>query len=102
MQLLILMANISVSFFIVESTSSPERRMLKELLRISVVNITLLRLTFDGTGVLAAPYGRGWRGLSFVLSISIKYAGIHSDFQARQRHAGMDSQQQNLVECNNF
>jgi hypothetical protein len=42
----------------VEGTGSPKRKMLRELIRISVVAITLLRLVFDSTGILAA----GWVG----------------------------------------
>jgi hypothetical protein len=48
------MADIGLSLPIVEGTSSPKRRMLKELIRISVANISLLRLVFDSTGILVA------------------------------------------------
>jgi hypothetical protein len=51
MHLRISMADVSLSLLIAEDTSSPKRRMLKELIGISVVNITLLRLAFDSTGI---------------------------------------------------
>jgi hypothetical protein len=54
------MADIGLSLFVVEGTSLLKPRMLKELIRISVVDITLLRLVFDGTGILAAWQGREW------------------------------------------
>jgi hypothetical protein len=59
MQLRISVADIGLSLIIVEGTSSLKRRMLKELIRISAVNINLLRLVFDSTGILVAWQGRG-------------------------------------------
>jgi hypothetical protein len=48
------MADIGLSLLIFKGTGSLERSMLKELIRIPVVNITFLRLVFDDTGILAA------------------------------------------------
>jgi hypothetical protein len=54
MRLRISIADIGLSLPTVEGTSSPKRRMLKELIRISVVDIIFLRLVFDSTGILVA------------------------------------------------
>jgi hypothetical protein len=54
MHLRISMAGIGLSLPIVKGTSSLNRKMLKKLVRISVVNIILLRLVFDNTFILIA------------------------------------------------
>jgi hypothetical protein len=50
-ELRISMADIGLSLPIVENTSSPERKILEELIRISMVNIALLRFVSDDTGI---------------------------------------------------
>jgi hypothetical protein len=60
MHLRISMADIVLSLLIVEGTTSPKRSMVYELIRISAVDILLLRLVFDSTGIIAAWQGRKW------------------------------------------
>jgi hypothetical protein len=48
------MADIDFSSLRVEGTSLLKARMLRELIRISVVNIAFLRLVSDGTSMIAA------------------------------------------------
>jgi hypothetical protein len=48
------MADIGLFLLIVKGTSLLKTRVLRELFRISVVNISSLRLVFDITSILAA------------------------------------------------
>jgi hypothetical protein len=54
------MASVGLSLLIVNGTSPSERRMLQKLVSISVVNKTILRLLFDGTGMQGLWQGRRW------------------------------------------
>jgi hypothetical protein len=60
----VLMADIGLCLLVVEGTSSPKIRMAKELIRISSVHATLLRLVSDSTGICSRTARRDERNAS--------------------------------------